>query len=186
MAINFEWRGYDGNDWNFVIEPTNLIGFYGAGGYGSPIEVGHYNDSMHIRTSETDDTDACPPPHLTNVKYISDTECEVNGNQMTLTAVQKENLIMLKVTSDSAIKIIGSRFYAYDGQNVDNPPPNVIVKAFKLGDSQWSDIGGRSNALSLGTSDTATEHYFYVGISVSPTSTGASTIFTFRFEIDVQ
>jgi len=186
MAISFEWRGHDGNDWNFVIQPTNLIGFYGSGGYGSPIEVGHYNDSMHIRTSESDDTDACPPPHLTNIKYISDTECSVNGNQMSLTAVQKENCIMIKVISDSAIKIIGSRLYAYDGQNVDNPPQNVIVKAFKWGDSQWSDIGGRANAISLGTSDTATEHYFYFGISISPTSSGSATIFALRFEIDVQ
>jgi hypothetical protein len=186
MAITFEWRGYDGNDWNFVIQPTNLIGFYGSGGYGSPIEVGQYNDSMHIRTSTTDDTDACPPPHLTNIKYINDTECEVNGTRMSLTSVQKEHLIMLKVISDSTISIIGTRFYAYDGQNVDNPPQNLIVKAFTLGNSAWSDIGGRANALSLGTSESATEHYFYVGISVSPTSSGATTVGVFRFEIDVQ
>ena len=186
MAISFEWKGHDGNDWNFVISPTNVIGFYGPGGYGSPIQVGQYNDSMHIRTSLSDDTAACAPAHLTNLKYIADTEVSINGGSpVALTSVVDTNCIMIHVQSDTEIKIIGSRLYAYDGNNVDNPQQNVVFKAFKLGDSQWSQPHGRSNALDCGTSDTATDHYFYIGMSLSPTSTGAATTFVVRFEIDV-
>ena len=187
MAINFEWKGHDGNDWNFIISSTNVIGFYGNAGYGSPIQVGQYNDSMHIRTSLADDTDACAAPHLTNLKYVDDTNVSVNGGSpVALSSVVQENCIMIHVQSDTNIQIIGSRLYAYDGTNVDNPPANVTFKAFKLGDTSWSTPAGRPNALDCGTSAAGTDHYFYIGMSLSPTSTGASTTFVLRFEIDVQ
>ena len=187
MAISFEWKAHDGTGWNFLISPTNVIAFYGPEGYGSPIQVGQFNDSIHIRESISDDTDACPPPHLTNLKYVSDTEVSINGGApVALTSVVQENCIMIHVQSDTAISIIGARLYAYDGTNVDAPPQNVVFKAFKLGDSSWSQPHGRSNALDLGTSSTATDHYFYVGMSLSPTSTGAATTFVIRVEIDVQ
>jgi len=188
MAITFDWKGHDGSGWNFTIGTTNVIGFYGSGGYGSPIQVGQYNDSMHIRTSTSDDTDACSPPHLTNLKYISDSEVSINGGApVALTSVVQENMIRITVSSDTNIAIIGSRFYVYDGTNVDNPPPNVSFKSFKLGDTTWHQPHGRSNSMDCGTSTTpSTEHHFYIGMSLSPTATGASTLFVSRFEVDVQ
>ncbi len=69
---------------------------------------------------------------------------------------------------------------------MENPPANVIFKAFKLGDNKWSQPHGRSNALSLGTRTTAaTTHHFYIGMSLSPTSTGSQTLFAVRFEVDI-
>jgi len=187
MAITFDWLGHDGSDWNFNIGLTNLIGFYGPGGYGSPIQVGSYNDQMHIRTSQSDDSDACAPPHLTNLKYVNDNEVSINGGSpVALTSVVQENCIKIQVSSDSNITIVGSRFYAYDGANVDNPPTNITFKAFKLGDTTWSQPHGRANALDCGTSTTpATQHNFYIGMSLSPNSTGAATLFAMRFEVDV-
>lgn len=188
MAITFDWKGHDGSGWNFTVGTTNVIGFYGLGGYGSPIQVGQYNDSLHNRTSTSDDTDACAPPHLTNIKYTSSTECSIRGGSaVALTSCVAENLIRIGVTSDSSITIIGSRFYGYDGTNVDNAPSNITFKTFKLGDSTWAQPHGRTNAMSLGTSLTpATSHYFYAGMSLSPTSTGASTLFVSRVEVDIQ
>jgi len=190
MAITFEWRGFDPNtsQWSFLISASNVLGFYGSGGFGSPIQVGQYNDSFHIRTSLTDNTDACPPPHLTNLKYISDTEVSINGGSpVPLSSVQDTHCIRISVISDVNITVVGSRIYAYDGNNVDNPPANVLVKMFKLGDTQWSEPMGRTNALSLGTSTTpATQHHFYFGISISPIASGASNVFVLRFEVDIQ
>jgi len=82
MAITFTWTAYANSqsDWTITIGETNVIGFYGAGGYGSPIQVGQYNDSMHVRlgTSASEDSDACYPDHLHNLKYISDNQVSVN------------------------------------------------------------------------------------------------------------
>jgi len=188
MAISFEWRAHDGNGWNFLISANNVLGFYGNAGYGSPIQVGQYNDSFHIRSGLNDDTDACPPPHLTNLKYISETEVSINGGSpVPLTQVQDVHCIRISVISDVNITIVGSRIYVYDGNNVDNPPQNVRVKMFKLGDSQWKEPMGRINALSLGTSTTpAQTHHFYFGISISPIASGSSSVFVIRFEVDIQ
>lgn len=191
MAISFTWKAYatSQNDWTITIGETNAIGFYGAGGYGSPIQVGQYNDSMHVRLgiSASEDSDACYPDHLTNLKYISDNQVSVNGAApKLLTDVVDRELIRITVLSNTNITITGSRFYAFDGTNVENPPANVIFKAFKLGDNKWSQPHGRSNALSLGTRTTAaTTHHFYIGMSLSPTSTGSQTLFAVRFEVDI-
>lgn len=187
MAITFDWKGHDGSGWNFTIGTTNVFGFYGSGGYGSPIQVGQYNSSMHIRTSTSDDTDGCAAPHLTNLKYTSDTEVSVNGGApVALTSLVNENLVRVTVTSDSSIAVIGSRLYGYDGSNVDNPPANLLFKTFKQGNTTWSQPHGRTNAMSCGVSTTpATSHAFYVGMSLSPTSTGASTLFVTRMEVDI-
>ena len=188
MAITFDWKGHDGTGWNFTVGTTNVIGFYGSGGYGSPIQVGEYNDATHVRTSTSDDTDACTAPHLTNLKYSSDTEVSIGGGApVALTSATQENLIRITVTSDASITVIGTRLYGYDGSNVDNPPANLTFKTFKETDTTWTQPHGRAAAMSCGTSLTgATAHSFYVGMSLSPVSTGASTLFVTRFECDIQ
>lgn len=188
MAITFDWKGHDGTGWNFTIGTTNVIGFYGSGGYGSPIQVGEYNDATHIRKSTADDSDNCNLPHMTNVKYSADNQVSVSGGApIALTSVTQEELIRLTVTSDTSISIIATRLYGYDGSNVDNPPANLTFKTFKEADTTWSTPAGRAAAMSAGTSvSAATTHNFYVGMSLSPTSTGASTLFVTRFEVDVQ
>ena len=188
MAITFSWKGYDGTGWNFNISTTNVIGFYGSGGYGSPIQVGNYNDATHIRTSTSDDTDACAAPHLTNLKYIASNQVSIaGGSPVALTSVVQTNCIRITVTSDTSIAVIATRLYAYDGTNVNNPPANVTFQAFSLTNTVWSSPGGRAAALSCGTNLVAsTTANFYTGMSISPTSTGASTLFVTRFEADVQ
>jgi len=188
MAITFDWKGNDGAGWNFTVSTTNVIAFYGSGGYGSPIQVGNYNDATHIRTSTSDDTDACSAPHLTNLKYVSSNQVSISGGSpVALTSVVQANCIRITVTSDTSIAVIGTRLYAYDGSNVNNPPANVTFQAFALTNTTWSTPGGRAAALSLGTALTsATTHSFYAGMSISPTSTGASTLFVTRMESDVQ
>lgn len=188
MAITFDWKGHDGTGWNYTIGTTNVIAFYGSGGYGSPIQVGEYNSATHVRTSTSDDTDACSAPHVTNIKYSSSTEASIAGGApVALTSATQNNCIRITVTSDTSITVIGTRLYAYDGSNVDNPPANVTFKTFKLTNANWSQPHGRASAMSCGTSLTpATTHSFYVGMSISPTSTGASTLFVTRFEADIQ
>lgn len=189
MAISFSWKGWSGSDWGHIINSTNVIAFFGPGGYGSPIQVGEYNQSMHIRASVSDDTDACTGTHLTALTWIGTNSVSINGaSPVNLqTSITQNHLVKVTVTSDTDIAIIGSRIYAYDGTNVDNPPSNITFKGFKLGDAAWSQPHGRANYLNCGTSTTpATTHNFYVGFSMSPTSTGASSLFVVRFEVDIQ
>ena len=144
---------------------------------------------MHIRASVSSDTDACAAPHLTNLKWLTNSTVSVNdGSAINLNAVAQEDCVRIQVTSDTNISIIATRLYAYDGTNVDNSTQNVTVKAFEHGSANWSEnIGSRANALSLGDSTTAGQtHDFYFGISISPTSTGASNLFVLRFEADIQ
>ena len=51
----------------------------------------------------------------------------------------------------------------------------------------WKDCGGRSSALLCGARATSVQaHYYYVGMTIKPLSTGASTLFVVRFEADIQ
>jgi len=198
MAITFEWAGYNSVDeeWNFNVLSTNVFGFYGgqAGQAGTPIQVGQYNSSMHIRTGVADDTDGCNHPHLTALQWASDTTVSINGDTAVSLngGVETTDCIRVKVSSDTNITILASRLYAYNSTNVETAPANLTFKSFYHGTGgdtawTWKSCGGRTNALSCGARDVAgTEHLYYVGMSISPTSTGASTLFVVRFEADIQ
>jgi len=192
MAVSFQWAGYNtsSGEWDFIISDTNLIGFYGPDGYGSPIQVGQFNDSMHIRTSISTDTDACPPPHLRNCKYISSTEISIAGGPtLTLsdTVPAETDCIRITLTSDTPVIVQNIRFYAFDGTTITNPPQNVDFYCGEKGDTSWTLAHGQSNALVLNDhNEAATTHHFYIFMSASPKATGAQTQFAVRFECDIQ
>jgi hypothetical protein len=148
---------------------------------------------MHIKLSTTENVDVCAEPHLVNLEYVSDTEVSVNGGSpIPLTSIQKEQMIKIVVSSDTAFSILDARFYFYQPPNVDNQVVNVKVKAFGYGHSQWYEPNGRANAISLKTDaiasdlDTSqTSHELFVGMSVSPLSTGATTLWVARVEADI-
>lgn len=199
MAITFNWAGYNSTDnggaWSFNILSTNVFGFYGGlyGQAGTPIQVGQWSSSMHIRNGVQDDTDGCNLPHLTALQYKSDTEAAVNGTQLNITEVATTDCIQITVTSDTSITILASRLYAYNSTNVETAPANLDFKAFYKGSGgtdaadTWKSCGGRTYALSCGGRDTAgLTHNYYVGMCIKPLSTGASTLFVVRFEADIQ
>ena len=106
----------------------------------------------------------------------------------------REDCIQVTVQSDTSITILQSRLYAYNATNVETAPSNLTFQAFVFADTvsgdagyTWKDCGGRSSALLCGARATSVQaHYYYVGMTIKPLSTGASTLFVVRFEADIQ
>lgn len=192
MALTFEWAGYNTGTtaWDLVIGSTNILTFGGDSGYGSPIWVGSYNTSTHIRLGAAagDDVDACTPNHLSNLKYVDSSNISIRGGAATpLTSVVSTDTLRVTVTSDTNFVVLAARLYAFDGSTVTTPPPNLNVQCFESGNNAWTLANGRNSALQLAAqSNSALSHTFYVGASVSPTSTGSALQFAMRLEVDVQ
>ena len=189
MALTFGWAGYS-SAWDITVGAANLLAFSGSSGHGSPIWVGQWNDALHVRqgASAGEEGDACNP-HLTNIKYVDASNASVaGGGSVTLNNVTQHNCLRVRVTSDSTFTILAARLYAFDGVSVTNPPSNIDFKCFEQNVSTvWKSTNGRSSALDLAAQLTpSTDHYFYVGISISPTATGASLSFSTRLEVDIQ
>ncbi len=192
MALTFSWTGYNQSStaWNLSIGSTNLVAFNGDSGYGSPIWVGQYNDATHIRLGAAagDDVDSCTPNHMSNLKYIDANNISVRGGASSaLTSVVNTDCIRVVITSDVNFVVLAARLYAFDGVSVTQPPPNLNFQCFEVGNTAWTLANGRNNALSLvAQGNSALSHTFYVGQSISPTSTGASLAFSVRLEVDIQ
>lgn len=192
MALTFQWAGYNSSasSWSLVVGSTNLLAFCGDSGYGSPIWVGQYNDSLHIRLGAAggDDVDACTPNHLSNLKHIDVNTVSIRGGASTgLVNAVNTDCLKIKVTSDTPFVVLAARMYAFDGVSVNSPPANLQFQCFEIGNSAWTLANGRSNALNLAPqANSALSHEFYVGASISPTATGASLSFSTRLEIDIQ
>lgn len=192
MALTFAWDGYNQSTtaWDLSIGATNLLAFNGDSGYGSPIWVGQYNDAMHIRLGAAagDDVDACTPDHLSNMKYIDASNVSIRGGaSVALTTVVSTDCLRITVTSDTNFVVLAARLYAFDGVTVTNPPANLNFQCFELGNNSWTLANGRNNALALAAqANSALSHEFFVGMSVSPTSTGSALQFSTRLEVDIQ
>ena len=192
MALTFSWTGYNSGTtaWDLSVGSSNIIGFYGNSGYGSPIWVGQYNDSTHIRLGAAagDNVDACTPNHLSNLKYIDASNVSIRGGASTaLTSVVDTDCIRIVVTSDTNFVVLAARFYAFDGVTVTQPPTNVNFQTFEVGNNSWTLANGRNSALNLAAqSNSALSHEFYIGSSISPTSTGSAVQFASRLEVDIQ
>ena len=192
MALTFSWDGYNTGStaWDLSIGSTNLLAFNGDSGYGSPVWVGQYQDSMHIRLGAAagDDVDACTPNHLSNLKYIDSGNVSIRGGAATpLSSVVSTDCLRVTVTSDTNFIVLAARAYGFDGVSVTQPPPNLNCQMFELGNNSWTLANGRNNALNLAAqSGSALSHEFFVGISISPTSTGSALQFATRLEVDIQ
>jgi len=192
MALTFGWVGYDHGtlDWTLTVGSTNLLAFNGDTGYGSPIWVGQYNDAMHIRLGAAagDDTDACSPNDLSNLKYTDASNVAIRGDAAaSLTTILSTDCLRVTVTSDTNFVVLAARLYAFDGTTVTQPPPNLNFQCFEMGNNTWQLANGRNSALNLAAqASSALSHEFFIGASVSPTSTGSALEFAMRLEVDIQ
>jgi len=154
MAIVFTWKpAYEDASTSpptlgrITMTDVNTLAFFGSAGFGSAIRVGEYNDNTHVIASITNVTDVCNP-HANNFKYIPpatatdpDNLVSVNGGATTtIDTITQDYLILIEVSDDTntAFEIVQARFYAFDGVDINNPPTNAVVKAFKLGDTTWT------------------------------------------------
>lgn len=157
-----------------------------SGTFDGPITVAAYQDSTHVRSSGGVDVSAANTPN--NVKYIaSGTADWGDGTEACANMLTTEATLKVTVSYDSNITVSGISFYAYDGTTTTNAPVGMTVQAFEYGDSAWTNAEGSGSALSLGDSSTpATDHHFYIAVSVSPESIGVKSANKVRFACTYQ
>jgi hypothetical protein len=152
-----------------------------------PITVAAWQDGSHAGNGDPG-TDQCGANHINNVKYTSGSQMSVNGggaepiNDTNLTA--NECTLRVHFNHSGAVAVSGVRFYIYDASVVTNEGVGVEVYAFERGISAtaWTlinddsgNIGGDNTGerLLLADSGSATDHYWFIALSISPESVGA-------------
>ena len=207
MADVFTRDGFDGTGWLISLGVSDYLSPQGAA-FGDGISVGGFQDSNH-KTDGAMSSDLCTPNHVRNCKYISPTEVSIMGGAAV--ALNETNVgdtdctLRWSYTDDTPLSTALSNvlLFAYDGVAPANPPTGVTVLAFERTAAQiykdrssdapgdggaWDStkgIGGSANALICSARASAATHYFYFGLSMSPTSKGQKTA-KLRLEFDAQ
>lgn len=172
---------------------SQLIGFYGAA-YDDKVVVNAYQSSTHISGGGGD---ICLTNHNRNVKYIASGQFDSGGGTETLNdtnLINTECTLRVYLSNGAAIATQNGRLYCYNGSSVTAYATDVQVYAFEQGVSAttWTSINNGSSSggdnsgqrLALGNKTAATDHYWYVAISISPLSVGAKTAFAFGSSIE--
>lgn len=189
-TFTWDYYGATGPAWTDI--STNTLVFSGTGGKDTPITVGSYNDETHITNSDPPTgTDQCGANHVQNCKYISDSNIDIGGGSVAISdanVAQTDCTLRVHFNHTSSVAISSARLYAYNGTTETTEASGVKAYAFERGVSAtaWTKInegattyGGDNSGerLNLGDKTAATDHYWYVAVSVSPESVGAKTAF---------
>lgn len=196
MAITETIKGYDGDGWDIDFGASDSLALCGLD-FGSGIPVGGFNDSTH-KTDSAMSVDSCPSDHVRNTKYIDSTHVSLEGEasvELTVGNVVQTDCTLRFSFNDSSgnTALSDGLVYAYNGSDIDDAPVGAVWMAFehdgsaiqkdRYGDAggegyAWNSnygIGGHDNGLELTDQASASTHYFYIGLSVSPTSRGVKT-----------
>lgn len=183
-TFTFEVQG--GTD--TVVGATDVIRFAG-GAFTTPITVGEYNDSTHVRNSGGTDISSANTPN--NVKFISqsggtggDSQADWGDGTEDLDAITDPECTLLVNFSDPAsVATSNAVFYAYDGTTPSAVPTGVTFHAAEQGDTNWTNAEGSAAALTLTDQSAAMSHDFFIATSASPESTGLKDDFSVRIEL---
>lgn len=171
-----------------TIDATDKIQFAGAT-FGSPITVGSYNDSTHVESSVGANDSSGNTPN--NVKFISqsggtggDSQADWGDGIEDIDAITNaEATLKINFSHTSAVTTTNAIFYAYNGTTPATAPTDIDVRAFEVGDTNFTEIEGSGKALTLNDDTASTSHDYYIGVSASPASVGEKTAFAFRIEL---
>ena len=168
-----------------TVNATDRIWFTSGTAITDNIVVSSYNDGTHITDNADSHIAGCTTmTHVNNLKYLSSTTVSINGaGGVTLSGSVPTNAQMpfkFNFSDGASVATSNGKFYAYDGATDATAMVGVTFHAFEKGDTAWDDPGGgesngSANALDLANQAAATSHDFYIGASISPTSTGAKT-----------
>jgi len=156
----------------------------------APITVAAWQDGTHAGSNDPG-TDQCGANHMNNVKWLTSATMSVNGagseaiNDTNLTA--NECTLRLHFNHSSAVAVTGARAYIYDGTTITTEGVEVEVNAFERGvaATAWTlinddsgNIGGDNTGerLNLANSGSATDHYWYIALSISPETVGSKAL----------
>lgn len=150
-----------------------------------PITVAEWQAGTHVGNG-TPGTDQCGANHANNVQYIDGTNMSVNGaasetiNDTNLTA--DECTMRLHFNHTAAVAVSNALFFAFDGSVDANPAVELDIMVFEQGESNtsWTElnndsggVGGSGDGVALAASASATDHYWYLALSISPETVGA-------------
>ncbi len=171
-----------------TIDATDKIQFAGAT-FGSPITVNSYNDSTHVESSVGANDSSGNTPN--NVKFISqsggtgdDSQADWGDGTEDIDAITNaEATLKINFAHDSSVVTTDAIFYAYDGTTPATAPTDIDVRAFEVGDTNFTEAEGSGSALALDDNSAGTSHDYFIGVSCSPASVGEKTAFAFRIEL---
>lgn len=199
MAETFQMHLHDGADWNIEIGGSDYFAGGGDSGALTPIS----QDNFQRYSFKSDASISTNSGTGQNCKYISATEVSLDGGSTvtlnTGNVSQTDCSARFYYNDDAGNTTLSSiRFFAYEG-TPGTAPSNVTVCAFEHDGSAiqtdtdegagygWNanyGVGSNTRGLQLTDQASASNHYFYLGISFKPTSRGQKT-FTLRLEFDV-
>ena len=205
MSEHYEYRGFDGTDWDIIFDlpASDRLVFFGPL-FGNSIEVGAFQKSNH-RTDSGVGSDLCLPNHVRNCEYVGPSQVDIGNGAVDLTPSNISlNDCTLRVTfqndeaSPTACETSSTFFYAYDGVDQANPPEGAKVVAFERTSGgtiekasasgpgrAWNSaygVGGYDNRLLLEDQGSASTHYFFIGLSLSPSEANPEGAGMFRFQ----
>lgn len=184
-TFTFELQG--GTDTE--IEATDILQFAG-GTFDSRITVDAYNSSSHVKTSGGADKSSANTP--VNNKFISqaggtagDSQVDIGGGTVDLDTLADANATLKVTFSDLAsVSIENAVAYGYDGTTPATAPVGVDLRIAEVGDANFTEAEGSGSAMSLADQATpATDHYYYLVVSASPTSVGLKDDFALAIEL---
>jgi hypothetical protein len=197
---------------NYVINDAagSGLGFYGDAGFAASVSVGSYQG----RTFITNGAGTTQGEEANNVKFLNAGSGILgqSGSGVALTAIpNSQGTLNIRFTNATAVKVQSATLYGYDRSNIYNSPSGVVLKAAELihptstqvnngsGDTTWTTLAGSGSTLSLCPSPgpsglyagngsnsqwSATQHDWYVALSVSPDSIGSKTAFGLAMELE--
>ena len=186
------------------------LGFFGAGGFGTSVEVGAWQGTTYI----TDSNGTISGGSTENTTYYS-AESGIN-NEISPTVPHNIRgipnrlaTLNIRFEHDSAVKIQNAKLRIFDRSNVNNAASGVVTKVAQLihvadtesvsdglGDASWNTPAGSAVIMDLvgspgisgieetDTEHTDTRHDYYVAISASPNSIGAKTLYGLYVELE--
>ena len=187
------------------------LGFFGAGGFGTSVQVGQYQDTSFITNGAGSENGGTS----TNAKYLGNTS-GVSINSATADILANLALasgsLKTSFTFDSAVKTQNCKLRIYDRVSKDNDPSGVTCQVAQLcnggsgvnqttgaaqaGHNGWLALHGSGLIMTLlsgpgesglSPSGTLTEddrHDWYVCLSSSPTSIGSKSAFGCWVELE--
>ena len=179
------------------IGANNLIFSGSLTDLAAPVTVAAWQDGTHLGNG-TPGADQCGANHANNNKYVDGTHVNINGGGSVVlndtNLVADDCALRLHFNHTGAVAVTGARLYVDDGTTPTNEAVGVDVFAFEQGEgnSAWvqinddsGNVGGDNTGerLDLADSASATDHYWYIGLSVSPESVGGKSSFRFGFAL---
>jgi hypothetical protein len=183
----FTWYSYNTAGSSVTVGSSTFVFSGSATDLTVPVTVAAWQDGIHIGTGDPG-TDQCGGNHINNTKFIAVTQYQLNGggtetlNDTSL--LTTECPIYILFNESPAVTTSNARFYCFNSTVATTRATGVDVYAYERGvayGSGWTKINDDSGStggdnsghrLDLGAQGSATNHSFYIAISVSPESVG--------------